>query len=344
MPSASDFQRQYQACLTTVGLYHRQDRGLIELRGNDRAAWLNNLVTNVITTVSAGDGNYAFATSREGRTIFDLNMLVLEDRIWLDIDRRRLEAALAHLDRYLICEDVKMLDLTAQTGRFAILGPQTSDVAERLGFTNLTAMAWLQHVSGTIDGREVRMMRHDFAGLVGAEFFITGTSADEDTTAIIAALSAKLELSEVDHSVIETLRIEAGIPASVEDIDEDVLPPETGQVERGINSQKGCYLGQEVLERMRSRSALARRLVGIRFEGDAPVPPGSKLIANDKPVGRVMSGCISPALGAPLSLAYLKTANAEAGTPVVADTTDGPRPGTTTPLPARPLASSSPRG
>lgn len=344
MPTAADFNHQYQACLSAASLYHRQDRGLVELRGDDRAAWLNNLVTNVITTLSAGDGNYAFATTRDGRTVFDLNMLVLEDRIWLDIDRRRLEAAIAHLDRYLICEDVKMLNLTAQTWRFAILGPQTSNVAERLGFTNLTAMAWLQHVAGTINGCDVLMMRHDFAGLVGAEFFLTGASADEDATAMITALSAKLDLPIVDHSVIETLRIEAGIPASVEDIDEEVLPPETGQLERGINSQKGCYLGQEVLERMRSRGAIARRLIGIRFEGDAPVPPGSKLIANDKPVGRVMSGCISPALDAPLSLAYLKTASAETGTPVIADTTDGPRRGTTTPLPTRPLASSSPRG
>lgn len=334
MPAASDFQRQYQTCLASAGLYHRQDRGLIELRGDDRAAWLNNLVTNVITTLSAGEGNYAFATTREGRTVFDLNMLVLEDRIWLDIDRRRLETAMAHLDRYLICEDVKMLDLTAQTGRFAILGPQTSDVAERLGFGNLTAMAWLQHIPGTIDGREVRMMRHDFAGLVGAEFFVTSASADEDATAMIAALSAKLELPVVDHSVIETLRIEAGIPASVDDIDEDVLPPETGQIERGISLQKGCYLGQEVLERMRSRGAIARRLVGIRFEGDALVPSGSNLIANDKTVGRIMSGCNSPALGAPLSLGYLKTASAEIGTPVIADTESGPRHGTTTPLPA----------
>ena len=341
MPDASDFDRQYQTCLASAGLYHRRDRGLIELRGADRAQWLNNFVTNVVTTLSDGEGNYAFATTREGRTVFDLNMLVLDDHIWLDIDRRRLEAAMKHLDRYLICEDVTMLDLTARTGRFAVLGPQTSNVVERLGFANLTAMAWLQHTPGTIDCREVRMMRHDFAGLVGAEFFLTltGASADEQTASTVAALSAKLQLPIADRSVVETLRIEAGIPASVDDINEDILPPETGQVERGISSQKGCYLGQEVLERMRSRGALARRLTGIRFEGEAPVPPGSDLIANEKSVGRTTSGCISPALGAPLSLAYLKTAVAEPGTPVIADTEDGPRHGTTTALPVRRLAS-----
>jgi len=340
MPVDSGFERQYQACLTAAGLYHRRDRGIIELRGDDRAAWLNNFVTNVITTVSTGEGNYAFATTREGRTVFDLNMLVLEDRLWLDIDCRRLEKAKAHLDRYLICEDVTVLDLTAQSGRFAILGPQTSGVVDRLGFGNLAAMAWLQHTPGTIDGHELRMMRHDFAGVVGAEFFVTGASADEEVATVIATLSAKLEIPIVDRSVVESLRIEAGIPASVDDIDEDVIPPETGQIERGISSQKGCYLGQEVLERMRSRGAIARRLVGIRFDGDAPVPPGSKLTANDQPVGRVMSGCISPTLGAPLSLAYVKSGSVETETPVIAHTEHGQRHGTTTPLPARKLAPS----
>ncbi len=334
MPNELEIGRQYQVCVEAGGVRVRDERGLVEIRGGDRAAWLNNLVTNVVKTLTPGEGNYAFATTVKGRTVFDANVLALEERIWLDIDRRWVEKAGAHLERYVITEDVQIADVSAMVTRVVVVGPRAANVAERWGFGNLAAMAWLQHVGGRLGECDVRMVRHDLVGLLGAEFFFVGDGREEATRALAKA-AADAGVIEVGREALEILRIEAGIPASVEDIDEEVVPPETGQIERGISYHKGCYLGQEVIERMRSHGVLARRLVAMRFEGDGVVPPQSQVSVDGREAGRTTSGCWSEAVGAALSLGYLKSAHARPGVAVVVRTEHGPRHGEVVKVPVR---------
>ncbi len=328
MNSRDNFQTQYRDCLTAGGFLFPADRGLIEVTGGDRAAWLHNLVTNAVKTLSPGEGNYAFATNVKGRTLFDLNVLVLEDRLWLDIDRRWIGKALTHLDRYHITEDVALTDLSGNSFRVLIIGPSADVLARTAGASHMAAMAWLQHTSLDLEGRQARAVRRDLGGLPAVEIIWCG--AMEPTASLLRKRAVEAGLVELDPTALDVIRIENGMPASLEDIDEEIIPPETGQVERGISYQKGCYLGQEVIERMRARGVLARRLVGVQFEGDQPVAPGTPLFEQavpathdaepsaglqaDRPIGTTRSGCFSFALGAPLSLAYVKSASARPGT------------------------------
>src|SRR5262245_15303997 len=304
-----EHERQYRLTREAVGLIDRPGRALIEVSGADRAAWLNNLITNVVKTLSVGDGNYAFAVNVKGRVVFDVNILMLDPpsqpdgRIWLDLDAGWAAEALKHLERYIITENVQLSDVTARYGRLAIFGPQSSAVAQRMGLSNLAAMPSLQHVP-LPDGNG-RVVRHDFAGVTGAEFIVPAATTDEWRRQLLEA-GREFGIEPIDASVVETLRIEAGIPASRVDIDADTIPPETGQIERGISYHKGCYLGQEVIERMRSHGVLARRLVGIRLEGEAVPPAGATVRVADKDAGRVTSGVWSEALAAVLTLGYVK--------------------------------------
>lgn len=331
----------YNAARNNAAALIRHDRGLIEVTGADRAKWLNNLITNVVLTLQPGDGNYAFVINVKGRTQFDLNLLIRPDAILLDIDRRLIDKASKFLDRYNITEQVTLRDRSADAARLLVVGPQAHAVATTLGFPNLTPMAWLQHVEGRLGDSQAIMFRHDLVGLPGAEFILFGEHAASDaTTAVKKALDAGA--LELDAAAFDCLRIEAGIPKSVDDIDEEVIPPETGQVERGINYRKGCYLGQEVIERMRAHNVLARELVAIRIDGDTPLPPGTPLLsagaegAAPSEVGRSMSSCISPALNmSPLSLAYVKTAAARPGVSLIAQTANGPRRAEIVPSPIR---------
>lgn len=334
MSNSADIITQYEACLTDACFLRRDDRGLLEVRGKDHTAWLNNLVTNVVLTLQPGEGNYAFAITVKGRTVCDLNFLVLPDRLWLDIDHRLLEKATAHFQRYIVTEDVALRDISGESGRLALIGPRAPEVVGQLGFGNVVPMASLQHTGGRAGTTDALMFRHDIAGLPGAEFIVTIDAAHDAVEALSEAIRGA-GARKLTPEVVDILRIEAGIPASVEDIDEEVVPPETGQIERGISYQKGCYLGQEVIERMRSHGVLPRRLVGVRFEGDAPVRPQSRIIVEDTDVGRATSGCYSEALEGALNLAYVKTVHAEPGTRVIAQTGAGPRPGVVVQLPVR---------
>ncbi|MBX3396029.1 MAG: aminomethyltransferase family protein [Phycisphaerae bacterium] len=321
-------QEVYDRCRNHAAFVRRETRGLLRISGEDRAGWLSNLVTNVLTTLNPGEGNYAFVVNVKGRTQFDLNILVRPDCLLLDIDRRWIESAAKFLHRYIVVERVEIRDETNSIRRAAIIGPRAHEAVERLGLGNLTPMAWLQNVDADWDGSPVLMFRHDFTGQPGAEFVAFGARAPEVIDRVRAAV-ASIGGIEIDTSMADTLRIEAGIPASVEDIDEEVIPPETGQIERGISYHKGCYLGQEVIERMRSHGVLARMLVGVKFDAAAsadlrPLPRSTPLHVGETEVGRTMSSCISPALNrAALSLAYVKSAQARPGTRLTARTADG---------------------
>lgn len=334
MSNSRDIVRQYRTAVAVGGLWTREDRALIEVTGKDRAAWLSNLVTNVVKTLQAGEGNYAFAANIKGRVVFDLNILVLEDRLWLGVDRRQAETATNHLSRYVITEDVQLTDLTAKMDRYTVLGPRAVDAAALFGLGHFASMSALQHVAGHIGKAEARFVRHNIGGLTALDIGILG---EDRSTARLAMgdMAAELRLAKLSPETINIFRIEAGIPASVDDIDEQVVPPETGQIERGISYHKGCYLGQEVIERMRAHGILARKLVGLRIEGDATVAHDAEVRNDAGAVGRATSSCFSEALGAVLALGYVKTAQAKPGTPLRVRTADGERQCEVVALPAR---------
>lgn len=309
-----DVRAEHEVAFAGAAICDARDRGVIEIRGRDRATWLHNLVTNTIKTLQPGEGNYGFAINVKGRILMDFNMLVLGDAIWLDIDRRLIAKALAHFDRYTITEDVQCRDRSGEFARIALTGPKAAEIADALGATNAPVMAALSSAPVALAGRHRLMVRHDFAGVFGVEFFVESEDAARCWERLLE-IGAPVGLRPVGRAAIETLRIEAGIPRYGQDIDEEVLPAETDQIERAISYVKGCYLGQEVVERMRSRGALARKLVGLRFS-DEGVQPAAPLRAGEAEVGRVTSVCRSFALAARIGLGYLRTGHTEPGTRV----------------------------
>ena len=334
MPNPRPIADQYRAALSTGGIVMRDDRALISVTGNDRAVWLHNLVTNTVKTLQPGDGNYAFAANIKGRVVFDANMLVLDDRIWLDLDRRWMPAAMEHLDRYVITEDVKLDDITSQSRRIAVLGPAAVTMVHQLGLGNLVPMPQLQNIAARIADTDARLIRNDFTGLPTAEFIAIGPQSDAVIIAI-QSLAVEHELFAISPDTLNVLRIEAGIPASLDDIDEEVVPPETMQIERGISYHKGCYLGQEVIERMRSHNILARRLVGAKIDGDTVPSRNTTIKVAEQDVGRITSGCWSEALGCVLCLGYVKSAHAKPGVTITVDVADAPTNGEVVALPVR---------
>ncbi len=325
---------QVRAATEAAAFCVRDDRGLIEVTGPERVTWLSNLVTNVLTTLAPGEGNYAFATNRKGRVVFDMNMLVLEDRLWLDVDRRQMAGAIEHLERFHITEDVALADITPAWRRMAVLGPAVQSTIDRLSLGNLVAMAQLQHRAGAIAGVDIRWARHDFAGPATAEFFVPERRAEAVRAAVMASADGG-SLPLIEAEALNVLRIEAGLPVSVVDIDEQVVAPETGQIERGISYQKGCYLGQEVIERIRTHDALARMLVGIRVDGETVVATPAAVQVENKDVGRITSACWSEALSGVLALGYVRTAHARPDVAVTVPAGEGERNGTIVALPVR---------
>jgi len=306
---------EYRAARENVALFDRSDRGLIVLAGSERKEWLHNLVTSAVLTLDDHAGVYAFAINVKGRILFDLNILCLPEALWLDLDLPAVAAAAAHFDRYLFTEDVKLQDATGEYGRLGCGGPRAADVAARLGVPNLPGLPALSSVA--LHRGQVHLVRHDFAGLPGFELFVPRGEGAQWWERLVQEGARPAGLRTLD-----VLRVEAGLPWLGRDIDDQVLPPETGLSSAGgtptppggtptpapgISYEKGCYLGQEILERMRARSVLARRLVRVRVADGAGLALPAALTKGGADVGRITSLVKHPVEPHWPGLGYLKT-------------------------------------
>jgi folate-binding protein YgfZ len=290
---------EYAAVRSAALLFDRSDRDLLVLTGKDRQAWLHNLVTSAVLGLPEGAGTYAFALNVKGRILFDLNILCLSDALWLDLDQVAVAVAAAHFDRHLLAEEVRLENASGQYARLGCSGRGAADVARALGVPKLESLPALSHVA-LPDG--VRLLRHDFAGSVGFELLVPRGQAAAwwDRLADLGARPA-------GYRTLNLLRIEAGIPWLGHDLDEQALPPETGQMERAASLHKGSFLGHEVLERMRTRGGLTRRLVRLRAADGTGLELPAPLVRDSLEVGRITSLMPHPTKPYWPGLGYLKT-------------------------------------
>jgi folate-binding protein YgfZ len=342
-------ETECQALDTGPAFVDRSYRALLEVTGADRATWLHNLTTNQVKNLGRGEGNYAFVLNIQGRILFDVNLLVRADSIWLDLDRRFLETAKKHFAKYSITEDVAVADRSDEFVRFGMVGSGAVSLLSELGAPNAGVMPTLGLSQIGWRGATIPLMRHDFCGPFAVELFLPADSAVDFWRTHVESGKAV----PVGDEAVQVRRIEAGIPWPGHEITDEYLPAETRQLDRAVNFQKGCYLGQEVVERMRSRHVVARQLVGLRMEGSTwptsepgaqatgPSIPDLKsqiLDPDGKPTGQVTSACHSPTLGCPIALAYVRTAHSTPGTQLTL-AGDGPTriPAVVTDLPFAPV-------
>jgi len=291
---------EYSAAHGTCVCFDRTDRGLLTISGDERKPWLHSLVTNSVTTLDDNAGVYAFAVNVKGRILFDVNILCLHNALWLDLDLLAVDTAIEHFDRHLFTENVRIGDTTTHMARIACCGSQAAWIAGQLGVTDLPAAAAL--VSFALPQGDARLMRNDFAGIPGFDVFVPRAEGPAWWDRLVG-----LGARPAGCRTLDLLRIEAGIPWLGPDLNEGVLPSETGQLERGVSHQKGCYLGQEIVERMRSRGTVARRLVRLRVADGEGLDLPATLQQNTASVGTMTSLARHPLRSQWVGLGYLRS-------------------------------------
>jgi folate-binding protein YgfZ len=313
----------YDAARRQAAVIDRSNRGRIVLSGRDRASYLQGLLTNDIVALKAGEGCYAAYLTAQGRMITDLLVYELGDAILLSLPGEMKDAVLAKLDQFLFSEDVQLGDVTDTFAAVAIVGPRAAVAVEAvIQVPHEIPLAGLPehgNVRGQIAGQPAIVLRVTDTGEPGYEVLVDRTARD----ALVTALAAQGVIA-IDESTVEVLRIEAGVPAFHRDMDEETIPLEAGIESRAISLTKGCYVGQEVIIRVlhRGHGRVARKLVGLTFEGDA-VPSSAAVTSDGREAGRVTSATWSFALDRPIALAYVPRDLAAPGTRIVVDAIAG---------------------
>jgi folate-binding protein YgfZ len=296
----------------------RLERGLIHVGGGDRVRWLNGMLSNDVAALEKrgpGAGCYALLLTREGRILADLHVLLREDRVWLETTRPVVPHALDRLEKFVIADDVELRDESASHARFAIEGAGAHGLLEALVAEAAPASAVLPEPDGWLGldlaGVEVVLARFSLAG--GAGFQLLAPAASQGVVGrALLEIGAGRGLVPGEAGELERLRIEAGVPWLGEDLDETVLPDEA-RLEAAVSTTKGCYTGQEVVARMRSRGRVSHLLVGLRCR--APVAPGTGIEHEGRSIGEVTSAALSPQLG-PIALGFVRVPHDAPGTDV----------------------------
>jgi folate-binding protein YgfZ len=314
----------YQAARRRAALIDRTDRGRIVVSGADRGTYLQGLLTNDIQALRAGQGCYSAYLTPQGRMIADMYVYELGDAILMTTIRDVKDAVLFKLDQFVFAEDVQLGDVTASFAQFAIVGPQAAQiVATILGSVSESALAEMpEHGNARVDwrGSAAIVTRTTDAGEAGYDVYVE-TAQAEALKAAIADAGVPL----LDSSLADAIRIEAGVPLFGRDMDEETIPLEAGIEPRAISFTKGCYVGQEVIVRVlhRGHGRVARKLVGLRIEGDRVAEVGSTIQASveeaKREVGRVTSSTWSPALSQPIAMGYVHRDFVEPGTALTVD-------------------------
>ena len=337
----TDAISEYRAVKDNVGIADVSYRGRHRLTGEDRAKFLHRIISNDVENLTTGQGTYATLLTHRGKIIADLNISVLEDAISLDTAPETTETLFNELDKYIIADDVEFSDVTAETGAITVHGPKSADLVQSvLGLNDLAALPERHNCFREADAvfkHAITCVRTDNTGEIGYTLY-TNAEVLVSLWEILITEGARFNAQPIGWNALESLRIEAGIPRYGTELTDAVIPLEA-ELEHAIDFEKGCYIGQEIVARMKYRGHPNRLLRGIEVDADSPsqdccvLRQGASVFKDDKEMGWITSATFSPTLGKLIALGYVRMAVTEADSRVQIETADGRIDGTVVLLP-----------
>jgi folate-binding protein YgfZ len=307
----SDPNAEFAALLTGCGVFDLGFRARISLKGDDRVRWMNGMVTNNVRDLAIGQGVYAFLLNPQGHILGDMHVYNLGETLEIETDFSQVEKVIATFDHYIIMDDVEVMDLSRSATALGILGPKSRAILDAAGIRVPELQPLHTHTAqcecdcGCV---QCTVIRGDNLLSESYEIWLDPKDVYKTWNSLVAA-----DAIPVGAEAIEMQRIFSGVPLYGVDIRERDLPQETEQT-RALNFNKGCYIGQEIVERIRSRGNVHRKFSGFAVENPSSVKAGDKIVLGEKEVGEITSATlVRSSLGEEtIALGYIRR---EAGTP-----------------------------
>jgi folate-binding protein YgfZ len=291
----------YQAARQEAALAEIDWLGVLKLTGNDRASWLQGMVTNDVQKLRPGAGCYAAHLTPQGKIVAHMHIFADTDALWLSLERAAIPKLMGVFDKLIIMEDVKMEDSSDSYDILSIVGPKARSVLE----------SWLGEAPQLEELYSHRKFddHRVIVSQLGYDVWVPRGRADK----VLRSL-AQGGATAIDRGTWDVLRTEAGIPVYGIDIDETTTMPEIG--ENGISYDKGCYIGQEVVAKVKYIGHVNRRFVGLTLAGNDFPEARSLILRNGKEAGYVTTTLFSPGLNKPIALGFVSRSAYANGTAV----------------------------
>jgi folate-binding protein YgfZ len=308
----SNSGQEVGALIRSAGIYHLDWRVRLTLTGKDRVRWLNGMITNNVRDLAVGQGVYNFVLTPQGRIQGDLYAYNYGEHLVLDTDAFQAENLFTLLKRYIIMDKVEIARQNGGAG-IGVVGPHSQELLKKVGIEVPGSNA-LQFVETVWRGLRMTITRGDLPQVESYQLWLEATDVLQLWQALVNHGG-----TPAGSKAVELLRIACGIPAYGQDIRERDLPQETGQ-ERALSFTKGCYIGQEIVERIRARGAVHRKFTGLTIHGPLPAV-GVKAQVDGKDIAEITSAAILPLAKGdlPVALGYVRREACPAGAEIELD-------------------------
>ena len=323
-----DWLAEHAALRETAGVIDLSFRSRMCLTGADRVRFLHGQVTNDVKKLRTGEGCYSAITTAKGKMESDLNIFALADELLLDFEPGLTEKISQRLEKFIVADDVQIVDVAPHYGLLSVQGPKAAEVVRALNLFPEIPAQQLGSIKISDDTLgEIYLANNPRLGTDGFDLFVPNNSLGAVADKLIAA-AKRIGGRAVGWTAFETARIEAGIPRFGADMDGTNIPLECGIESRAIVYNKGCYIGQEVINRIHSVGHVTRELRALRLATDLESLPrkGDKLFHAGKEVGYVTSAVKSPTLNANIALGYVRREANQIGNELTLRTAAGESP------------------
>ena len=333
-----------------AGIMDASHRGKVRISGRDRTAYLQKILSQDVNKLTPGSGAYSTLLDVKGRMLAYMRIYCDEESFLIDTEPGLAEKIVQTLNHYLFREDVAIEDVTLKYGLVTIQGPRSRELLSRVTGIEISDMAECAHLNPVINDINCKVVMTNYTGEEGYDIYATWdnlhtlwrwltrkhenpeshpepkakglTHRDnqilrcaQNDSKVAVAFSSEITLFGLD--ALETLRIEAGTPLYSVDMDEDTIPIEAN-LDNAISYDKGCYIGQETISRIKFRGHVNRTFTGFAISDKEVIPVKGdriyKMIHDiEHPICEITSGCLSPTLDRPIALGYIRIEHSEPG-------------------------------
>ena len=307
-----DWRREYFFAKQSVALIDKNYCTYVSFSGPDRVRYLNAILTNNIKDLAPSHGIVSLLLNPQGHILAEIETYALPDKLFCISYAMIREPLIETLDKFIIMDDVTLTDDTQQYGTLALEGPAAAQGIADLAGVDLNALPELGMQEVNVNSISLTVIRRSPGQFVSAEL-LTGRQNLPALWNLLVEKTHALGGGPTGYTAMNALRLEQGVPWFGYDFGEKQIPHEAALEDTHLSYTKGCYTGQEIVERVRSRGQVNRRRVDLIFTGPAAPRPGAILTAAGKEVGLVTRSAAPPSLAFPIGMGYARKENNSLG-------------------------------
>jgi folate-binding protein YgfZ len=308
-----DFKDEYSAARGAVALVDTNYRALFSFSGPDAQRYLNALLTSNVRDLKPGAGTVGLLLTPQGHILAEVETFLRDKSILTSSHAMVRERTFSTFDKFIIMDDVTLEDVTPDTGTLDLLGPLSAAVISEMAGADIAGLPVHSHIEAMLGSVSCRVVRKAWLGQPAAMI----VAPRRHLPALWRELESRVRAhggEAVGMEAVDSIRLESGTPWFGVDYSDKNIPHEAGLEHSHISYEKGCYTGQEIVERVRSRGHANRRLTLMQLLPGGTIAAGTVLLHDGKEIGEVTSTAFSPIRGHPIGFGYVRREHSAVGT------------------------------